>query len=73
MKLTIDTANNNHAYRTPTFGAARLNIASIGDNHGDLLAMPQLMKAIQANRKEIFSQFGEKGVYNMLSIVGDFL
>ena len=36
------------------FKSARMNIVSIADNHGDLLSMPQLMKAIDLNKKGTF-------------------
>ena len=64
MNLTIDNKIN--------FGAARINMVTIADTHGDLLAMPQLMKAIQLNRRDIFSQSSEKSSRSILAIAGDF-
>ena len=67
MNLTIDSNRYNTNFRQ-----ARLNIVSIADNHGDLLALPQLMKAIQVNKRDIFSQSSEKSAFSLLAIAGDF-
>lgn len=44
---TIDNIGNT------SFKASRMNILSTADNHGDILRLPQLMKAIQMNNKDI--------------------
>ena len=66
MNLTVDTKFNNN------FKAARINMVSIADNHGDLLALPQLIKAVQSNKRDIFSQSMEKSAVSILAIAGDF-
>ena len=66
MNLTVDTKFNNN------FKAARINMVSIADNHGDLLALPQLIKAVQCNKRDIFSQSMEKSAVSILAIAGDF-
>ena len=68
MDLSINTKFNHNI----NFKAARINMVSIADNHGDLLAMPQLMKAIQNNKRDIFSQSMEKSAVSLLAIAGDF-
>lgn len=66
------TVNQNIDNSRINFKAGRINIVSIADNHGDLLAMPQLMKGIQVNKRDIFSQSAEKGSASLLAIAGDF-
>lgn len=63
---TIDNIGNT------SFKASRMNILSTADNHGDILRLPQLMKAIQMNNKDIFEKVTEKSTSNILSIAGDF-
>ena len=46
--------------RNISFKASRMNILSTADNHGDVLRLPQLMKAIQMNNKDIFEKVTEK-------------
>ena len=58
--------------RNISFKASRMNILSTADNHGDVLRLPQLMKAIQMNNKDIFEKVTEKSTSNILSIAGDF-
>lgn len=55
-----------------SFKASRMNILSTADNHGDILRIPQLLKAIQMNNKDIFEKVTEKSTSNILSIAGDF-
>ena len=54
------------------FKSAQMNIVSIADNHGDLLSMPQLMKAIELNKKDIFEKSSEKSTSNVFAIAGDY-
>jgi 2',3'-cyclic-nucleotide 2'-phosphodiesterase (5'-nucleotidase family) len=57
---------------SPTFKSSLVNIVSTADNHGDLLNMPQMVKAIQANKKDLFEKSSEKSTMNMFAIAGDF-
>lgn len=67
MDLTVKSFNNKI-----TFKSAQMNILSTADNHGDLLNMPQMMKAIQVNKKDIFEKASEKSTSNVFAIAGDF-
>jgi len=69
MNLTVDNRGYN---KNNVFKAAKINLISIADNHGDLLAMPQLMKAIQCHKKDIFEKPSEKSTLNLFAIAGDF-
>ncbi len=62
------------SYNNPniSFKSSQVNIVSMADNHGDLLAMPQMMKAIQVNKKDIFEKSNDKSTLNVLAIAGDF-
>lgn len=55
-----------------SFKSSQVNIVSMADNHGDLLSMPQMMKAIQMNKKDIFEKASDKSTLNVLAIAGDF-
>ena len=68
MSIKVNSTISNNI----SFKSARVNIVSIADNHGDLLAMPQLMKAIEVHKRDIFSQSAERGAHSILSIAGDF-
>lgn len=54
------------------FKASQVNIVSTADNHGDLLSMPQMMKAIQVNKKDLFEKSSENSTANIFAIAGDF-
>lgn len=54
------------------FKSAQVNIVSTADNHGDILSMPQMMKAIQMNKKDLFEKSSEKSTLNLFAIAGDF-
>ena len=55
-----------------SFKSAQLNIVSTADNHGDILSMPQMMKAIQMNKRDLFEKASEKSTLNLFAIAGDF-
>lgn len=55
-----------------SFGASRINLVSFSDNHGDVLKIPQLIKAIQMNKRDVFEKAAEKSTFNLLAIAGDF-
>ena len=59
--------NNNIAFKS-----SQVNIVSMADNHGDLLSMPQMMKTIQVNKKDLFEKASDKSTANVLAIAGDF-
>ena len=67
MDLKINPYNRNI-----NFKSSQMNIISMADNHGDLLNMPQMMKAIQVNKKDIFEKGLEKSTSNVFAIAGDF-
>ena len=69
FSFSMDTMNN---IGVVSFKSSRMNILSTADNHGDILRMPQLMKAIQMNKKDLFERAAEKSTFNILSIAGDF-
>jgi len=54
------------------FKASQVNIVSTADNHGDLLSMPQMMKAIQIHKRDLFEKASEKSTANVFAIAGDF-
>lgn len=56
----------------PVFQASRINIISTADNHGDILKIPQLVKAIQMNKGDLFQKSAEKSTLNLLAIAGDY-
>ena len=66
MNLTV---NN---YPSIQFKSSQVNIVSTADNHGDLLNMPQMMKAIQMNKKDLFEKSSEPSTANLFAIAGDF-
>ncbi len=55
-----------------SFKSSQVNFVSMADNHGDLLAMPQMFKAIQINKKDIFEKAADNSTLNVLAIAGDF-
>jgi len=55
-----------------TFKSSQVNIVSIADNHGDLLSMPQLIKAVQLNKKDLFEKSSDTSTANIFAIAGDF-
>ena len=57
---------------TTTFKASRVNLLSIADNHGDILKIPQLVKAVQMHKKDVFEKATEKSTLNLMAIAGDF-
>ncbi len=67
MKINFTDTN-----RPTNFKSSQVNIVSMADNHGDLLSMPQMMKAIQVNKKDIFEKSSDKSTLNVLAIAGDF-
>lgn len=66
MNLTIDNRYN------VSFKSSQINIVSTADNHGDLLNMPQLIKGINVNRKDLFEKSSENSTANLFAIAGDF-
>ncbi|MCQ2957791.1 MAG: metallophosphoesterase [Candidatus Gastranaerophilales bacterium] len=54
------------------FASSVLNIASVADNHGDILGVPQVIKTIQGNSKDIFDKKDKESTRNILAIAGDF-
>ena len=44
----------------------------MADNHGDILGMPQVIKAIQMNKKDMFEKSSEPSTLNLFAIAGDF-
>ena len=57
---------------TISFKSAQVNIVSMADNHGDILGMPQVIKAIQMNKKDMFEKSSEPSTLNLFAIAGDF-
>ena len=55
-----------------SFKASRINIASISDCHGDILKIPQAIKAIQMHGKDLFERAADNHSLNLLAIPGDF-
>ncbi len=55
-----------------SFKSSQVNILSTADNHGDILAMPQIIKAVEQNKRDMFERADECGTLNMLAIAGDF-
>ena len=55
-----------------SFKSSQVNILSTADNHGDILAMPQIMKAVEMNKRDMFERAQEKGTMNLFAIAGDF-
>ena len=55
-----------------TFKASRVNLLSFADNHGDILKIPQLVKAVQMHKKDVFEKAAEKSTLNLMAIAGDF-
>ncbi len=55
-----------------SFKSSQVNILSTADNHGDILAMPQIMKAVEMNKRDMFERSGEAGTLNLFAIAGDF-
>lgn len=69
----MDLAVNGYSYANKIpFKSSQVNIVSTADNHGDLLSMPQMMKAIQMNKRDLFEKSGEKSTANIFAIAGDF-
>ena len=54
------------------FGSSNLNIASIADNHGDILGIPQVIKTLQDKQSDIFEKKDEKSTKNVFAIAGDY-
>lgn len=61
--------NNSDSTR---FTSSRINIVSIADNHGDILKIPQLIKAIQMHKRDVFEKASEVSTLNLMAIAGDF-
>lgn len=59
-------------YDNINFKSSQVNILSTADNHGDLLSMPQMMKMIEVNKKDIFEKGLEKSTANIFAIAGDY-
>ena len=55
-----------------SFKSSQVNILSTADNHGDILAMPQIIKAVEQNKRDMFERADERGTLNMFAIAGDF-
>jgi len=55
-----------------TFKASRVNLLSFADNHGDILKIPQMVKAVQMHKKDVFEKATEKSTLNLMAIAGDF-
>lgn len=55
-----------------SFKSSQVNILSTADNHGDILAMPQIIKAVESNKRDMFERADEKGTLNLFAIAGDF-
>lgn len=66
--MYVNKVNTNNI----AFKSAQVNIVSTADNHGDILSMPQMMKAIHMNRKDLFEKSSEKSTFNLFAIAGDF-
>lgn len=54
------------------FKASRVNLLSFADNHGDVLKIPQLVKAVQMHKKDVFEKAAEKSTLNLMAIAGDY-
>lgn len=64
--MKINNINNT------TFQASKVRIVSLGDVHGDILKIPQVIKSIQVHSKELFDKSNEESTLNLFTLVGDF-
>ncbi len=62
---------SNISGNNPNFRAARVNIATFSDNHGNVHTLPLLAETIKNNCKDIFVKASDKSTQNILAIVGD--
>lgn len=67
MNMISSITNNGVAFKS-----AQVNIVSTADNHGDILGMPQVMKAVQMNKRDMFEKSSDKSTFNLFAIAGDF-
>ena len=68
----MNKINNVSSINSISFKASRINLVSVADTHGDVLKIPQLMKTIQRNKRDLFEKSTEKATLNLLAIAGDF-
>lgn len=64
MKITNNTQIN--------FKAAQVNILAMADSHGNVQNLPQLVKTVDDNQKDIFIKKDEKSTLNVFALAGDF-
>ena len=53
------------------FGAARVNILSTADNHGNVHSLPKFVMTVETNKEDIFQNAEDESTLNIFAIVGD--